>query len=302
MQDLRLDQLRTFRHVAELGGFSAAADRLGISQPAVSLQVRQLEKRLGVRLIERVGKRSMPTDTGKRLLAHARRIEDAVGDALDAIASGDDGALGRVRIGTGATAAIYLLPPVLRDLRRRFPALEITVTSQNTVDVLRGLEANTVDIGLVTLPAPGRAFAVTPLLDDDFVAINSAEGEPLPKTVTPAILSACPLILYETTGNTRRLADAWFARAGVHPTPVMDLGNVEAIKELVAAGLGVAVLPGTAMRRRGERLPITTHTLSPRLSRKLALVMRRDKVLGRGLREAIKALKRLGRPSAMVGA
>lgn len=294
MRDLRLDQLHTFCRVVELGGFSAAAERLGISQPAVSLQVRQLEKRLGVRLVERVGKRAMASEAGKRLLSHARRIEDAVSEALDAVTAQGDDALGRVRIGTGATAAIYLLPPVLRDLRRRFPALEITVTSQNTVDVLKALEANTVDIGLVTLPAPGRAFAVTPLLDDDFVAIASAEGEPLPKTVTPALLAARPLILYETAGNTRRLADAWFARAGIRPTPVMDLGNVEAIKELVAAGLGVAILPGTAMRRRGERLTVTTHALSPRLTRKLALVMRRDKVLGRGLREVIKALKRLG--------
>jgi len=294
MRDLRLDQLNTFCRVIELGGFSAAADRLGISQPAVSLQVRQLEKRLGVRLVERIGKRTTATDSGKRLLGHAGRIEEAVNAALDDLAVRGDAALGRVRIGTGATAAIYLLPPILRDLRRRFPALEITVTSQNTIDVLKALEANAVDIGLVTLPAPGRAFAITPLLDDDFVAIASAEGEPLPKIVTPALLAARSLILYETAGNTRRLADAWFARAGVHPTPVMDLGNVEAIKELVAAGLGVAVLPGSAIRRRGERLPITTHTLSPRLSRKLALVMRRDKVLGRGLREVTKALKRLG--------
>lgn len=294
MRDLRLDQLRTFCRVIELGGFSAAAERLGISQPAVSLQVRQLEKRLGVRLIERVGKRAMPTDTGSQLLVHARRIEQAVGDALDAIALQGDGVMGRVRIGTGATASIYLLPPILRDLRRRFPSLEISVTSQNTVDVLRALEVNAVDIGLVTLPATGRAFAVTPLLDDDFVAIASVDGESLPKVVTPAMLARRSLILYETAGNTRRLADAWFARAGVHPTPVMDLGNVEAIKELVAAGLGVAVLPGSAIRRRGERLPITVHALSPRLSRKLALVMRRDKVLGRGLREVIKALKRLG--------
>ena len=301
MHDLRLDQLRTFCRVVELGGFSAAAERLGISPPAGSPQVRPLEKRLGVRLIERVGKRSMASDAGKRLLAHVRRIEEVVAETLAAVAAERDDRLGHVRIGTGATAAIYLLPAVLRDLRRRFPSLEISITSQNTVDVLKALESNVVDIGLVTLPAPGRAFAVTPLLDDDFVAIASADAEPLPKTVTPALLAARPLILYETAGNTRRLADAWFARAGVHPTPVMDLGNVEAIKELVAAGLGVAVLPGTAMRRRSERLSITIHALSPRLSRRLALVMRRDKVLGRGLREAIKALRRLGTRARVAG-
>lgn len=293
MRDLRLDQLRTFCRVIELGSFSAAAERLNISQPAVSLQVRQLEKRLGVRLIERVGRRAMPSDAGSRLLAHARTIEQAVGDAWDSVTARGEHALGRVRIGTGATAAIYLLPPILGALHRRFPSLEISVTAQNTSDVLKALEANLVDIGLVTLPAPGRSFAVTPVMDDDFVAIAPASGETLPKVVTPAMLARRKLILYETAGNTRRLADAWFARAGVRPTPVMDLGNVEAIKELVAAGLGVAVLPGTAMRRRGQRLPITTHALSPRLSRKLALVMRRDKVPGRGLREVVRALHRL---------
>lgn len=293
MRDLRLDHLRTFCHVIELGSFSAAADRMNISQPAVSLQVRQLEKRLGVRLIERVGKRAMPSDAGSRLLAHARTIEQAVGDAWESVTAQGEHALGRVRIGTGATASIYLLPPILGALNRRFPSLEISVTTQNTSDVLKALEANLLDIGLVTLPAPGRSFAVTPVMDDDFVAIAPASGEKLPKIVTPAMLARHKLILYETAGNTRRLANAWFARAGVHPIPVMDLGNIEAIKQLVAAGLGVAVLPGTAMRRRAERLPVTIHTLSPRLTRQLALVVRRDKVLGRGLREVIKALKRL---------
>ena len=94
MRDLRLDQLNTFCRVIELGGFSAAADRLGISQPAVSLQVRQLEKRLGVRLVERVGKRAMATDSGKRLLAHAGRIEEAVGAALDDLGRARQGRAG----------------------------------------------------------------------------------------------------------------------------------------------------------------------------------------------------------------
>jgi len=224
------------------------------------------------------------------LIAHAQRIQQAVAAALDGMARQARGTLGRVRIGTGATACIYLLPPVLRDLRRRFPTLEITVRTGNTSDMLKALAENTLDIGLVTLPAPGRMFQVTPLLEDDFVAIAAADDEPLPELVTPSVLAQRPVVLYEAGGNTRRVVDQWFARAGVPLTPIMDLGSVEAIKELVGAGLGCAVLPGTAIRKAGERVPIVTRPLTPRLHRKLALVLRRDKALHKGLRETVRAL------------
>ena len=293
MSDLRLDQLRTFTEVIARGSFSAAAEKLRLTQPAVSLQVRQLEKRLGVRLIERGGKRAPPTPAGAELLDHARRIDASVAAALEGMARHAGGTFGRVRIGTGATACIYLLPPVLRDLRRRFPNLEITVKTGNTAEVLKELDENALDLGLVTLPAPGRSFAVTPLLEDPFVAVAPAEGAPLPKVLTPARLAERPLVLYEAGGNTRRVVDAWFARAGIAPTPVMDLGNVEAIKELVGAGLGCAVLPGLAVRDAGKRMPIVSRPLSPKLHRRLALVLRRDKILTEGLREAVKALRGL---------
>ena len=293
MRTLKLDQLRTFAEVVERGSFSAAAERLRLTQPAVSLQVRQLEKTLGVRLIERVGKRATPTTAGTELIGHAKRIDDAVSLALDGMATHASGALGRVRIGTGATACIYLLPPVLRDLRRRFPSLDITVRTGNTADVLRDLEENALDIGLVTLPAPGRMFEVTPVLEDAFVAITASDDTSLPDVVTPATLAERPVVLYEAGGNTRRVVDEWFARAGIALTPVMDLGSVEAIKELVGAGLGCAVLPGTSVRNAGERMPVMARPLSPKLCRTLALVIRRDKILTKGLRETIAALQRI---------
>jgi DNA-binding transcriptional LysR family regulator len=294
MKNLKLDQLRTFAAVIERGSFSAAAERLQLSQPAVSLQVRQLERHLGTRLIERIGRRATPTVAGVELLGHARIIEETVGAALDGMAAHASGALGRVRIGTGATACIYLLPPILRDLRRRFPTLEITVRTGNTVDVLRDLDENALDVGLVTLPAPGRALEVTPVLDDAFAAIASVEDTPLPKVVTPAILAKRPVVLYEAGGNTRSVVDQWFARAGVALTPVMDLGSIEAIKELVGAGLGCAVLPGSAVRNLPADAPIVSRPLSPKLDRTLGLVMRRDKILTKGLREVVAAIETLG--------
>ncbi len=293
MRTLKLDQLQTFTEVIARGSFSAAAERLQLSQPAVSLQIRELEKRLGVRLVERLGKRATPTAAGQELLTHARLIEETVSTAVDSMAVHASGALGRVRIGTGATACIYLLPPALRELRRRFPTLEITIRTGNTSDVLKSLEENTLDIGLVTLPAPGRMFEVTPLMKDAFVAVTAADGEPLPKVVTPAVLAKRPLVLYEAGGNTRRVVDEWFAKAGIAPAPVMDLGSVEAIKELVGAGLGCAVLPAIAVRGKTARKQLDHRALSPKLDRTLALVMRRDKVLTKALREAVAALRRI---------
>ncbi|MGE4299216.1 MAG: LysR family transcriptional regulator [Desulfovibrionaceae bacterium] len=293
MHDIKLDWLRTFIHVLELGTFSKAAAVLGVTQPAVSLQVRQLETRMGVRLVERVGRRATPTAAGQELLGHARRIEETVASALAAMDRHAHGAPGRVRIGTGATACIYLLPPLLRDVKRRFPSLEMTVRTGNTVDVLKELDENALDVGLVTLPASGRMFEVTPIMDDPFVAIAPALDNPLPEVVTPEALARLPVVLFEAGGNTRLLVDQWFARAGVHLTPVMSLGNVEAIKEMVGAGLGCAVLPGSAIRGTGEG-GIVARPLAPRLTRCLALVIRRDKVVGRGLRETINALRTLG--------
>ncbi len=155
MRGLNLDQLRTFALVIETGSFSAAAERSGVTQPAVSLQIRQLERRFGLKLVERVGRRAGPTAAGMELLAHVRTIDAALAQAELAMTAHASQVAGRIRLGTGATACTYLLPPLLADLRRRFPALDIVVSTGNTADMLRGLETNTLDIGLVTLPAPG---------------------------------------------------------------------------------------------------------------------------------------------------
>src|SRR3954469_3039547 len=142
MRGLNLDYLRAFVDVIERGSFSAAARRLDLTQPAVSLQVRQLESRLGVRLVERVGRTARPTAAGAELLEHARRIEAVVATALDRMATHATGALGRVRLGTGASACAFLLPPILRDLRRRFPTLEITVATGNSPDIVKAVDYN----------------------------------------------------------------------------------------------------------------------------------------------------------------
>lgn len=292
MRGLNLDQLSTFVEVIERGSFSAAADRLDLTQPAVSLQIRQLEKRVGVRLIERVGRRAQPTPAGTELLAHARAIAGAVATAEESLAPYASGTMGRVQIGTGATACIHFLPAVLRDLRQRFPKLEVTIRTGNATDILRHLEDNALDLGLVTLPAPGRMFDITPLLEDEFVVLSSPQGPTLPRAATAAALARHPIILYEPGAQTRRIVDDWFAEAGFSIRPTMELGSVEAMKELVKAGLGIGIVPSMAVNALQRTPKLTVQPLSPRLTRSIGLVLRRDKPLHRGLRETIAALRR----------
>ena len=296
MRGLNLDHLRTFLYVIELGSFSAAAQKQGLTQPAVSQQIRSLERKFGLRLAERVGRQVHATDAGTELLIHIRAIDAVLDQAIHAMTSLAAEVTGRIRLGTGATACTYLLPRMLTTLRKRFPGLSVVVTTGNTADILRGIEANQIDIGLVTLPVAGRNFSVTPVMQDEFVAIFSAAEPDVAPHVTAEMLTTKALVLFEPGARTRQLVDDWFARSARVAKPVMALGSTEAIKEIVAAGLGCAVLPALSVTGAGHRQTLTIRPLSPPLRRELAVVMRNDKPVNRALRHVADALASLSLP------
>jgi DNA-binding transcriptional LysR family regulator len=246
--DLNPAHVRTLREIARHGSFSRAAESLRLSQPAVSLHMRQLEARCGTALLERVGKRAFPTPAGTLLLEHAGRAFAELEAAQEALRQLRGVVAGRLRLGTGATASIHLLPPLLRRMRARYPELELIVVTGNAPEIAAAVAANELDVGLVTLPVTGRQLLVTPLLLDPLVAVGPpAQGWPGRGALTAAELARHPLIVYERGGTIRRVIDGWFRRGGVRPRIVMELGNEEAIKKLVGAGLGVSVSPAMAV-------------------------------------------------------
>ncbi len=288
-----LRQIRTLVATVESGSVSVAARLLNVTQPAVSQQLRELDRTLGVRLLDRAAGRMIPTAAGEAVLVHARVAQGAIEEALAAAAAYRRGGVGRVRLGTGATACIYLLPPVLEQARRVMPGIEIIVATGNSGDILRSVEHGALDVGLITLPTPARSgVSTTRLLDDSLVALVPETAVSASGAITPAQLARQPLVLYESGGSTRAIVDAWFRRAGIVPKPVMELGSVEAIKVLVGGGLGATLLPAIALCQ-----PVAgalVRAVRPRLSRTLGIAVRREKVRDRALRILLDALESLG--------
>lgn len=276
--DLNPAPLRSLLAIARLGSFSGAAATLHLSQPAISHHIRDLETRLGARLLERAGKRVSLTHAGELLLEHARPALAGLEAAAAAVRGVAGLVSGRVRIGTGATASIYLLPPLLRRLRSRYPNIEFIVVTGNSSDIAARVAHNEIDVGLVTLPVHGRPLAMSPFCVDPLVAIAPPDHRWRGRRVlTAADLSEQPLILYERGGTIRRVIEEWFRRGGVVPRVAMELGNSEAIKKLVEARLGLSITPAITVRDEVRSGSLRALTLSPALHRRLGVVRRRDK-------------------------
>jgi len=194
-----------------------------------------------------------------------------------------------VRIGSGGTASIHLLPRAIAAAKKRMPGLDIIVRIGNTDQLLRDLEANAIDLAVVTLPASGRSLEIEPFYEDEFLAVAPKDSRMPEGGPDAGFLNGKTLLLYEG-GNTRRTTNAWFEAAAVKNKPAMEFGSVEAIKELVAAGVGWSVLPGLALKRGGTT-SLLTSPVKPKLVRQLGMVVRRDKHLTKGLSEVMQCLR-----------
>jgi len=301
LRGLSIDQLHTFMEVVELGSFTAAARRLCLSRPAVSLQIRQLEARCELRLVERVGRAVLPTSAGRELIGHAQRIRAEAEQALEAMRVHRNGCAARVHVGTGSTVLAFLLPRVLRRLRKDYPNLELIFTTGTSADVVDRLLSNAVDLGFTALPIDNRRLVVTPVRNDEMVAILPACEADIPEVITPADVDRRTLISEYQPGDRARMSRAWMKAGGFEPRPTLVFDNMEARIAAVAAGFGMGFIP----RPVGDEGPSLDGTvmrpLDPPLIRTLGLVQlpgkREDPAL-RAVRDAMLALGNLPMPQA----
>jgi DNA-binding transcriptional LysR family regulator len=281
--EMELRQLRYFLAVAEAASFTGAARRLHLAQPALSQQIRALEEELGVRLFERGARSSRLTEPGTRLVARARRIFLEVEGARDDMAALGTGRRGKVRFGSALqTLTEGRLPSVMVEFRRRHPEIEIVFREAHSAPLLDRLVAGRLDLALVHL---GRGES-TPEVRVDFelsaLELDPLYEEPLFVAVGPRHrlarrarvrldqLADEEFVSFGPGSTVRTLVARLARQSGFQPRAPISAVNLGTVRALVSAGLGVAVLPQSALSLRGP--PIRALRLSdPNLVRVVAL-------------------------------
>lgn len=238
-------QLRLLRAVVERGGFSRAADALGLSQPAVSHQLKALSMAVGMPVLEIIGRRVQLTQAGQLLYEHAQRILaefEAAGSRLDELRGLKRGS---IRLAGDTTVGIYVLPDLLGAFRKEYPAVEVRLGVDNRQGLYDRLVANEFDFVVSGRPwdNPSVPLVVRPFLANELIAIASPRHRLAGRSrVTLAQLAAEPFIVREPGSGTRDTADEALAAAGLSIRPVMELASNGAIKRAVAQDLGVSIL------------------------------------------------------------
>jgi DNA-binding transcriptional LysR family regulator len=267
--DLNLNHLRLLRAVADTGSVTAAAQRLMISQPAVSKQLSVFESTLGVPLLERLPRGVRLTHAGAILADYARRIASLQDQALTAIRDLRTGSLGTLRVGASTTIAVYLLPDLIVTFRRQHPGVQFHLTVANSAAVARAVAEGDLDLGLTEVHHPDPAVDSQVFRHDELVPIAApSHALARKRSITPAQLCALPFVVRDTGSDTKSFVERALAARGLAITPAMSVGSTEAVKRAVSAGLGVAIVS-----RLSTDLEIQTHRL--KILRVPALNLRR---------------------------
>ncbi|QFR32216.1 LysR substrate-binding domain-containing protein [Ancylobacter sp. TS-1] len=234
---MRYVQLRAFHHVAISGGFSRAAAELYLTQPAISDQVRKLESEYDVLLFNRERRQVTLTPAGEELLAITRRLFDAEGQALELLSESRALRSGRLRI---VADAAHHIVHVLRVFRERYPGVMVSVRSGNTETVVENLLAYEADIGVLGDLNPSRDFDIIRLNATPITAFTSRDN-PLAGTSSLSLteLAALPLVGREVGSKTRRRLEEAAAKTGVELKFAIEAEGREAVREIVASGLGI---------------------------------------------------------------
>jgi len=271
MREISLDRLRTFMTIADNGSFAEAARILHLAPPTVSLHVQELEDRIGAPLLSRKRGNIRPTSVGEALLSRARRLLAEAEQALDDLQRQVQGLEGRVRLGASTGVLAHLLPQALEVLARQHPSIDVQVAVLTSRDTLAGLADGALDIGLVALPQTAVAgLVIKPWRRDPIRAFLPATWQ-CPAFVTPKWLAGRPLILNDSTTRLSRLTAEWFARAGERPEARIELNYNDAIRSLVAAGYGAALLPQESDRNLPQEARVIVRPLRPAMWRQLGI-------------------------------
>jgi DNA-binding transcriptional LysR family regulator len=252
---VEIRQLRAFVAIAESGTFTSGAQRVHVTQAAISMQIRQLENEIGAKVFVRAPRHVILTEAGEHLLRRARQILREHDAAVDEIAELAGAERGRLRIGSASAMVLTdQLPAILTELRKQHPRAEVAVISGTSEALVEQILAGELDIAFVSLPVDARGIQTERLSEDQLVAIASPHHKlAKQKTISAYTLAGERLILGERGGNTRRLIDQFFAQAGVTLKVAMELSRQAAIRRMVEEDMGVGIVPFESVREEVEK-------------------------------------------------
>ena len=274
-------QLRAFVSLAETGSFTRTGRQLHLSQSAISHSIKALEGEVQCRLLDRVGKTATLTQAGEQLLGHAQRILTEMEQARERLKGLSKWGHGRLRIGASPTSCQYLLPKVLREFKESFPQCLIQIEPGDTPSALELLHNHQIDLALALEPRQLGQLEFRPLFKDELRFLVS----PLhPWAMTGRVerneITSQRFIVYTRTSYMADMIEGYFRReALVLPTSI-ELGNMEAIKELVKLGLGISILAPWVARRELAEGSLRALPLGPRkLERSWGILHRKGQAL-----------------------
>jgi DNA-binding transcriptional LysR family regulator len=243
-------QLQAFCAVVERKSFSQAAEKLGVTQPAVSLQIRALEQRLGQKLLDRSGRRVEPTEAGRRLYRSAQRMLALEAQLLDEVAA-DEGALtGTLAIGASTGPGAHLVPLLLCDFQREHPDLHVALSIWDTQTVIDRVAERDVELGIVGALRRHRSLEFEPLVRDEIVLAVPPGHRAAGGTLSVEDLREETMIVMQEGAGVRQVIEEELRRAGLRlrgVEPKLELGLQESVKSAVASGYGVAFISRTAI-------------------------------------------------------
>ncbi|GGY01518.1 LysR substrate-binding domain-containing protein [Streptomyces djakartensis] len=295
-----LAQLRAFAAVAEHLHFRDAAGAIGMSQPALSGAVSALEETLGVTLLERTTRKVLLSPEGERIAVRAKAVLGEVGALMEEAEAARAPFTGVLRLGVIPTVAPYLLPTVLRLVHERYPHLDLQVHEEQTGNLLDGLTNGRLDLLLLAVPLGVPGVVELPLFDEDFVLVTPlghrlGGREGIPREA----LRELNLLLLDEGHCLRDQALDICREAGRDDVPVTTTAaGLSTLVQLVAGGLGVTLLPRTALTvetSRNDRL-LTGYFAAPAPTRRIALAMRAGAARGAEYEELAAALRQAMRP------
>lgn len=293
---MNFDRLRTFRALAESLHFRKTADKLRISQSAVSQQISALEAELGVPLVERIGRRTFLTPAGKILVDEAGKVLAAVERAGEAVRAYGTGDVDRVRLGASTTPGVYIVPAALGAFRSALPLVELTFRIANSAEIEQALVHNELDLGVVGEDIAHDELFQVAIGEDEVIAV-AAPRLVARKRLKAGDLAKLPMLAREAGSATRRFVDGALGKVGLKPQVAFELPSPEAQVRAAAAGLGLAFVSRhvAASDVAAKRLAVVRID-GLRLVRPITAAYHRDKRVSPAMQQLITLLRKHAHP------